>query len=582
MEKKQLLKKTRTQGKVNRPFVRRELVSGSASSPSMNRREFISMAGGATVTAIGAGAALPSLLGAKTPQACDIGPLPGNRRAVEAFQIRTDAARSEFKIPLPNHPCNGDENLYPTKIGNYSKGLPHNSYGEVDPGAYRSLIHALETGRPSDFENIVLGGNVKLVNPQAGLAFDLEGADSHKLFMPPAPALASAQRAGEAVEDYWMALLRDVPFWQYETHPLAQAAIAELNDLSDFRGPKDQNTHQVTVDTLFRGFTAGDLIGPYVSQFLLQPFDFGAIHIDQILRTVLPADAGGADYMTDFASWLAVQNGQGPFRPNLFDPKRRYIRCGRDLCAYVHVDVLFEAYFNACLVLIDMGAPFNPGNPYNHSKTQQGFGTFGPPHIKTLMAEVSTRALKAAWYQKWFVHRILRPEAYGGLVHNTLANIRRYPLHPDVLNSQVVQECFSRNGSYLLPHAFPEGCPQHPSYGEGHATVAGACVTLLKALFDETFIIPNPMEASDDGLSLIPYLGEDQGQLTVGGEANKLAANIGLGRDHAAVHWRSDYQEAVLLGEAVAISLLRDQRETYNEQFAGFTFTKFDGKTITV
>ncbi|HEY5177407.1 MAG TPA: hypothetical protein VII95_17755 [Terriglobales bacterium] len=31
--------------------------------------------------------------------------------------------------------------------------------------------------------------------------------------------------------------------------------------------------------------------------------------------------------------------------------------------------------------------------------------------------------------------------------------------------------------------AFPEGCPQHPSYGQGHATVASICVTIVKAWF---------------------------------------------------------------------------------------------------
>jgi hypothetical protein len=39
---------------------------------------------------------------------------------------------------------------------------------------------------------------------------------------------------------------------------------------------------------------------------------------------------------------------------------------------------------------------------------------------------------------------------------------------------------------------------------------------------------------------------------------------------------------STLLGEAVAISILRDQRHIYNEPFEGFTFTKFDGTTITV
>jgi hypothetical protein len=55
-----------------------------------------------------------------------------------------------------------------------------------------------------------------------------------------------------------------------------------------------------------------------------------------------------------------------------------------------------------------------------------------------------------------------------------------------------------------------------------------------------------------------------------------------MGRNHAGIHWRSDYIDALLLGEAVTISVLRDQRATYTEDFHGFTFTKFDGTTITV
>jgi hypothetical protein len=68
----------------------------------------------------------------------------------------------------------------------------------------------------------------------------------------------------------------------------------------------------------------------------------------------------------------------------------------------------------------------------------------------------------------------------------------------------------------------------------------------------------------------------------VGGELNKLAANIATARNFAGIHWRTDYTESLRLGEAVAISILRDQRATYNESFGGFTFTRFDGTTITV
>ena len=542
------------------------------SSASLSRRMFIGS------TALIPGAAQVAL--------ANTGPAAANgsdeQRRERAFQTRLQAALSERHLPFPDHPTNGDEQRYPDRIGNYSKGLPHNSIGEVDQAAYNSLLNALSSSDPQDFERILVGGNTRLVDPQAGVAFDMEGVDSNAMRMDPPPALASAGRAGEAVECYWMALLRDVSFSGYDTDPTAQAACTELSRLTDFQGPKDSG--RVTPKTLFRGFTAGDAAGPYVSQFLLKPIEYGAIHIEQKINTYPALSQGGRDYLTDQASWLAVQNGTGPFGSNVIDSPR-HIRNGRDLSAYVHIDALFEAYFNACLWLIDNGAPLNPGNPYNSSPTQVGFGTFGAPHVKTMVAEAATRALKAVWHQKWFVHRTLRPEEYGGLVHFTKTKAASYPLHPDVLMSDALARVFARTGTFFLPHAFPEGCPQHPSFGQGHGTVAGACATMVKAFFDDTFPLSNItdiVQATPDGFALVQYPGSDKNKITVGGEMDKLAANIAIGRHHAAVHWRSDYEDSLPLGEAVAISILRDQKATYNESFKGFTFTKFDGTRITV
>jgi len=542
----------------------------------VDRRRFLQGVGGVAAFATLSPKRALALPGEPDP----IGPEWHLSRRRRALELRMAAAMEEFRVPVPGHRNNGDEGLYPNRIGNYSKGLPHNRLGEVDSRAYQSLITALQTRDPGDFEEIVMGGNVPLVDPQAGLAFDMEGTDSHQMALGPPPRLASAERAGEAVECYWMALLRDVNFTQYASAPLALEASDELSRMSDFRGPKENG--RVTPHTLFRGFTAGDLIGPYVSQFLLKTVDFGAVTVEQRFNTYVL----GTDYLTGAVAWLAVQDGSGPFADNQIDPRPRHIRNGRDLSAYVHVDVLFEAYFNACLWLIDNGVPLNRGNPYfNRSRTQAGFGTFGPPHVKALLAEVATRALKAVWFQKWFVHRALRPEEFGGLVHFTKTGEASYPLHSDVLDSQAVARISQANHTYFLPHAFPEGCPQHPSYGQGHGTVAGACATIVKAFFDDSFAlseITNIVQAAEDGLSLVPYSGGDVDQITVGGEMNKIAANIAIGRNHAAVHWRSDYADSLRLGEAVAISVLRDQKSCYNELFDGFTFTKFDGTTITV
>ena len=561
-------------------------VQTSSGLPSpLSRRTFLGRMGVSTAVAATA-VGMPSLLGkkvlasqeAQSPDVAGIIPeaeLSGGegdeRRRERAFRNRIRAATEEFHVPIPRQVNNGDEARYPNRIGNYSKGLPHDDIGEVLPAAYDSLLRAVRSGNPDDFARIPLGGPTKLATPQGGLSFHLEGTDSGQLTSPEAPRLASAERAGEMVEDYWMALTREIPFSQYGSEPLTSAAIADLNNLSDFKGPKIKG--QVTPETLFRGTTPGELIGPYISQFLLQTTNYGALSISQRYRTYAP----GVDYLTDFTSWLACENGQGA--PQSFTGTTSYIKNGRDLAGYAHVDFMAQANLTAALWLLGNGVPFNSGNPYLRIANQAPSTTFGNQHILALLGEVSVVALKAVLYQKWIVHRTIRPEEYGALVHKTLSHIAEYPLNEEVLNSDAVSRVFSRHNSYLLPQANPEGCPQHPSYPEAHGVVAGATVTALKAFFNESFVIPNPVVASDDGESLLPYTGSD---LTVGNELNKLANNIALGRDIEGVHWRSDASEALLLGEKVAISVLRDQRRNFNEPFAGFTFTKFDGSTITV
>ncbi|HYO16442.1 MAG TPA: vanadium-dependent haloperoxidase [Thermoanaerobaculia bacterium] len=558
-------------------------------SPALSRRKFLGgMAATVAAGTVGLEAlatAAPEAAAAPAPRAPQGGSAKARARRERAFQIRYEAALEHLNKPYQEHRSNGDEDRYPSRIGNYSKGLPHNAFGEVDETAYESFLAATRSGTWDDFLNVQTSGGRKLTSPQAGLAFDLQGVDAHDLAVRPAPALRSAEAAGEAVELYWMALLRDVNFLDYGSSALAEEAVADLNRLRVFKGAREGG--QVTAQSLFRDPLPGTLNGPYISQFMWKPTPYGAEYVERRMLTYFP----GSDHLTSYDDWLESQNGFGSFFV-FHDPERRYIRNGRDLSEWVHNDVLFQAYFNACLILstpLDpfspptgggIGAPFNPGYPYRGIPNQTGFATFGEPWEKTILCEVATRALKATWFQKWFVHRRLRPEAYAGRVHNQIEH-DRYPgvLHRDVLNSKAVEKVHSKNGTYLMPMAFPEGSPTHPSYTAGHATVAGACVTVLKALFDENYIIPTPVMPTPDGLALQPYQGPP---LTVGGELNKLASNIATGRNIAGVHWRSDANESMKLGEAIAISILKDQRTCYNERFNGLTFTKFDGTKVTI
>ncbi len=571
------------------------------SPSSLTRRKFLGNVGGVAALGAAAGAiGLEPIAGSSrsVAQATEIGPENPIERLAKATGIRIEAALDDAADGIPFHPTNGDEELYPNKIGTYSKNLKHHPLtGEVVLSSHNAWINALKSGKFSDFEALATNGRFgcsdptrqrRLVNPFAGYAFELETKDSHQFRIPPAPKFASAEEAGEIVELYWMALLRDINFNDYDTNPLAAAAAADLSNLSDFRGPKQGGV--VTTQTLFRDNLPGATVGPYISQFLIRDTAYGAQRVDMRIATVAP----GVNFMIDFASWLDVQNGCQP-TATLTPGGLVFCRNGRDLGQYVHIDALYQAYQVACLHLLGIGSAWDQNNPYGQtpdggaggplpvgtpgSKSMTAFGTFGGPYILALVCEVSFRALKAIWFQKWLVHRRLRPEEFGGRVEVERLGRADYPIHPDLFNSTVLSAVFSQQGSHLLPMAFPEGSPMHTSYGAGHATVAGACVTILKAFFNESAVIPNPVQTNADGSGTEPFIGPP---LTVGGELNKLASNIATGRNIAGVHWRTDGIESLKIGEAVAISLLKNQEPTYREPFNGFRLTKFDGTTITV
>lgn len=526
--------------------------------------------------------ALPS--GAKSSG--DDGKIPGgivDERLDAAFRLRLREAQTDLLVGPAKNISNGDETLYPDKGGTFTKGLPHDASGRVDPAAYATLKAALGCGQSSDFEKIIMGGTRTLNGPQGGLAFDLAALDNVQFGqpeVPPAPSIASDQSGTELLEQYWASLLRDIPFPEYPGNTLAREAAAELSTLPTYLGPRN-GSGQVTPELLFRGTFPGETEGPYTSQLMIRPTTFGAQPISQQLLSHMP----GVDYMTTFEDWLTVQNGGTTGLQNQLDPVLRHIRNGRDLAAYTHFDVLFGAYLTAALVLSTLRVPLNPGNPYNGSTRQNGFGTFGTPDLTATLAEVANKALNAVWYQKWFVHMRTRPESAGGLVHlikTGRGHETDVPISGALLRSLGLRRSYERNGSWLLSQAFPEGSPMHPAYPTGHGAIGGACITLLKFFFDGRFEFPDLTEPAHDGLSLLPYTQSDGVRLTVNGELNKLGHNVSFGHGiHSGIHWRSDSTSSLLLGEAVALSFLRNKANTYNETFT-VAITKFDGSTATI
>ena len=499
----------------------------------------------------------------------------------------------------------------------------------------------------------------------AGNVFDLEGPDAQAVTMPPAPRFDSAELLAEIAEVYAMALERDRPFKQFPltgarrnpTRNSLNTAGAMLRSLDWFDADDccefsdDENARRRSIDDdhqLFRGVTPGEQVGPYLSQFLLlgnrsierngtnppvrTPQDgfiaYGAIGIEQKVRIATPRK----DYMTTWEQYVDVQNGADLRGEETYDNPaahpsgHRYMATPRDLATYVHHDALYEAYLNACLFLLAAKAPFDRGIPFLEQDTfdkQQGFAHFGGPHILTLVTEVATRALKAVRYQKFNIHRRLRPEAMGGRIDRWFrrTSLQNGPLAPFApiargFNSlrwgrrllrtvvgahnrrnnrrpEFSGDASARSANYLLPMAFPEGSPMHPSYGAGHATVAGACVTILKAYFDHGWTPPEWFRDPGGGAPQIPVAFEPnrsgsaldsidmERPLTVEGELNKLAANISIGRNWAGVHYYSDYIESMRMGEEIAIGLLEEQKLTYPENFT-MTVPLFDGGAVRI
>ena len=362
-----------------------------------------------------------------------------------------------------------------------------------------------------------------------------------------------------------------------------------------------------------RGSSYGVDKGPYLSQFLLigssegpstkaeqqGKINFGNQLIDQRVR-----NATLKDWMINWNEWLAVQNGdEKRDNPTLFSSGTRFIHTPRDLATYVHDDALYQAYLNACLILLGMKAPFDPGFSAlagekidGKESNTTGFALFGGPHILSLVTEVATRGLKAVRYQKFQNHLRLRPEALAG----RLARVQEIEALPEIKAINEISGQFSAMASQLtpvmnairahnlcrggenlplLPMAFQEGSPMHPAYGAGHATVAGACVTVLKAFFNTKaelrwtgdgirFLLPEdptgiPVQfvTADDGACLEMQFTDTP--LTLLGELNKPAANISIGRNMAGVHYYSDYYDSLRMGEEIAVGILEEQAYGY-------------------
>ncbi len=581
--------------------------------------------------------------------------MTGDRRQ-KAYDLRVEAAELARARPHREHRGNGDEQRYAhaNYCMSFTKGLPHNGATGLIPDRrdFEAFRNAIDEGYIERFSfNVPVAtdcdGRCKWEAPTAGLVYDLQGPDAQAVTMAPAPALGSDELAYEMAEVYELALIRDEPLTALRAGAGNAAVLSSICHLNGYayrpaegkgRPRKTDAGGDVDEQTVFRGSGIGVEVGPYLSQFMLLGsrtvpgktvhtskgtltpdglIEYGANQIDQRVPV-----ACKTNYMTDRDSWLAVQRGCDP-APTAFDEDapRRFISTPRDMATFVHVDALYQAYLNACLILLGIKAPFDPGfgnlsgqaglfhvranGTHGDFKRQaQGFALYGGPHILTLVTEVATRALKAVRFQKFNTHLRLRPEALAGRIERAADIEAMFPGVGTLFQSleasiqpSVDAVCKANGGTKYLPMAFSEGSPMHPSYGAGHATVAGACVTILKAFFDTSTVL---VRRDDDGETLerfchrkpgdtsLAYVPNSDGSdlvaetggpfLTLEGELNKLAANISIARNMAGVHYFTDYYDSLRMGEEIAIGVLEEQALCYRTDPFVLTVPTFDGE----
>lgn len=523
---------------------------------------------------------------------------------------------------------NGDEQNVPDFAAQFSKTLEHDPMtGILTPNgqeSYKTLVKALRNGSQNEFNSIqrAPGATIKLANPQGALTFTLEGADSSSFKMKKFPRLATDEAAALLIEDYLMALCRDVNFNDYgtgtgtdattvATGSLTNNTAAILQDLGPaYTGPRN-GSGVVDSTVLFRCNSAGCLIGPYISQFLLVPIPvnigpgIGGQNLSPapfVFNNQQMAIASSREFGVSFADFVAIENGTvpQPYQASDYDAvNTRFIIDGRDGASYVHFDNPCQACYNTLMILFANHFPYSAASPYSNGTitNESAFVSFGICDAFGFVGAAMDAAARAAWAQKWRAQRALRPEAFAGLVHVAkTSGINEYNLsksfflpHAGIDLLELILEKNVAQGAptYLLSQVYPEGSPTHPSYPAAHAVIGGAGITIIKALFEDTVLLntifapvkPDPTNPT----KLVPLANEGEAQMTLGSELDKLSANVCMFRDFAGIHYRGDGEEGMMLGEQVAIKFLQDHASTITEQtFQGYELTMMSGQRIRI
>ena len=281
----------------------------------------------------------------------------------------------------------------------------------------------------------------------------------------------------------------------------------------------------------------------------------------------------------------------------------------RVLGSLVHRDPAYYIYINAALILLEAG--FDGFDAKNIASSN--FVNTGAPDLLSILGSVCRASLRSAWTVKWGAVCKVRPETYAGHLNNAISmspqdssNIPGYSdlrewSKAEFQTSQILDKIKQQNldqvgeANLHLPLMYSEGSPTHPSYPAGHAVLAGACCTVLKAMIKThngtTKRLWKDVYGLDGTLACNPQAPSETVSVsatgeTITGEINKLASNIAIGRNAAGVHYRSDADCGLYIGERIAEEYLITQvRYYYPEAIRSdisFTFERFNGELVSI
>ena len=251
-------------------------------------------------------------------------------------------------------------------------------------------------------------------------------------------------------------------------------------------------------------------------------------------------------YGTTRTEWEALQDGSIPIQQALGEPMPRFASTGRGWASLADQDPPITIPETIARELVITAGPSSRFPPL---RTESGFVSYGGlMWLQGSIGQASLAAMDEAWRLKW-LYRRQRPEE---LWPRAVAG----ELHPDFL--QHAGWLVERFGSYL-PMIYAPGSPLHPDWVSGHAVLAGAGFTILKATFADQ-----------------PY----QGSGSLHRELDLAAWLMSFGRLAAGIHTRSSLTAGLMLGQHHAIQLLNQQTANSTLPLGDTVFLGFNGQMV--